>query len=56
MERHGSVSRKTRETEIQVELGLDGTGVAEVETGMPFFDHLLDSFARHGLFQLRVRA
>ncbi len=56
MERHGSISRKTRETEIQVELGLDGTGAAEVETGIPFFDHLLDSFARHGLFNLAIRA
>ena len=56
MERHGSISRKTRETEIQVELGLDGTGAAEVDTGIPFFDHLLDSFARHGLFNLAIRA
>jgi imidazoleglycerol-phosphate dehydratase len=56
MEREASVSRKTRETEITVELRLDGTGEAQIETGMPFFDHLLDSFARHGLFDLRVRA
>jgi len=56
MEREASVSRKTRETEITVELRLDGTGEAQIETGMPFFDHLLDSFTRHGLFDLRVRA
>lgn len=56
MERRGSITRKTRETDIQVEIDLDGTGVAEVETGIPFFDHLLDSFTRHGLFNLRVRA
>jgi imidazoleglycerol-phosphate dehydratase len=56
MERAASVSRKTRETEITVDLRLDGTGEAQIETGMPFFDHLLDSFARHGLFDLRVRA
>ena len=56
MEREATVSRKTRETEITVELRLDGSGEAQVETGMPFFDHLLDSFARHGLFDLRVRA
>lgn len=56
MEREGSVSRKTRETEIQAELKLDGSGQSEVDTGIPFFDHLLDSFARHGLFDLRVRA
>ncbi len=56
MERHGSIARKTRETEIQVELGLDGTGAAEIDTGIPFFDHLLDSFARHGLFNLQIQA
>jgi len=56
MAREASVSRKTRETEITVELRLDGTGEAQIETGMPFFDHLLDSFTRHGLFDLRVRA
>ncbi len=56
MAREASISRKTRETEITVELRLDGSGEAQIETGMPFFDHLLDSFARHGLFDLRVRA
>ncbi len=56
MEREATVARKTRETEITVELRLDGKGEAAIETGMPFFDHLLDSFARHGLFDLRVRA
>jgi imidazoleglycerol-phosphate dehydratase len=56
MEREASVSRKTRETEITVDLRLDGTGEAQIETGMPFFDHLLDSFTRHGLFDLRLRA
>jgi len=56
MAREATVSRKTRETEITVELRLEGSGEAQIETGMPFFDHLLDSFARHGLFDLRVRA
>jgi len=56
MARTGSASRKTRETDIQVEIGLDGRGEANVETGVPFFDHLLDAFARHGLFDLVVRA
>ncbi len=56
MEREATVSRKTRETDITVELRLDGKGEAQIETGMPFFDHLLDSFTRHGLFDLRVRA
>jgi imidazoleglycerol-phosphate dehydratase len=56
MPREATISRKTRETEITVELRLDGTGEAQIETGIPFFDHLLDSFTRHGLFDLRVRA
>ncbi len=56
MQREATVARKTRETEITIQLRLDGSGEAEIETGMPFFDHLLDSFARHGLFDLQVRA
>jgi imidazoleglycerol-phosphate dehydratase len=56
MDREASVSRKTRETEIQVELRLDGTGTSEIHTGMAFFDHLLEALARHGLFDLVVRA
>ncbi len=56
MEREGRVSRKTRETDIQAEIQLDGTGVCEVATGIPFFDHLLHAFARHGLFDLRISA
>lgn len=56
MERTASISRKTRETEIRVELDLDGTGECEVRTGIPFFDHLLHSFTRHGLFDLQVHA
>ncbi len=56
MEREGSVSRKTRETEIQVELRLDGEGESQISTGIPFFDHLLTALARHGLFDLRIQA
>ena len=56
MERETTVARKTRETEITIQLRLDGSGEAQIETGMPFIDHLLDSFARHGLFDLQVRA
>jgi imidazoleglycerol-phosphate dehydratase len=56
MGRETSVSRKTRETDIQVDLSLDGSGEADIHTGIPFFDHLLEAFARHGLFDLRVRA
>jgi imidazoleglycerol-phosphate dehydratase len=56
MEREASIARRTGETDIQVDLRLDGAGEVEVHTGIPFFDHLLASFARHGLFDLRVRA
>jgi imidazoleglycerol phosphate dehydratase HisB len=47
MARKGKVERKTKETDIQVELELEGTGKAEVDTGMPFLNHMLDSFSRH---------
>lgn len=56
MEREASISRKTRETDIRVELKLDGSGESDVNTGVPFFDHLLQAFARHGLFDLVVSA
>jgi imidazoleglycerol-phosphate dehydratase len=55
-ERRASVTRKTRETDIQLELNLDGTGLYEVATGIPFFDHMLESFAKHAAFDLRLRA
>jgi len=56
MGRTASVKRKTRETEIAVDLDLDGGGTAEIQTGMPFFNHMLEIFARHGLFDLKLRA
>lgn len=56
MTRAAKTSRKTKETEILVELGLDGSGKAEIETGIPFFDHMLEIFARHGLFDLKLKA
>lgn len=49
------IERKTAETDIALELCLDGSGECEAETGVPFFDHMLAAFARHGLFDLRVR-
>ena len=55
-ERRSQITRKTRETQIQIELDLDGTGSYEIETGIPFFDHMLESFAKHGLFDLRLAA
>ena len=50
------VSRRTRETQVTISLDLDGTGSADVETGVGFYDHLLASLAHHGLFDLEVRA
>lgn len=50
------ISRKTRETEIELELNLDGDGAASVVTGIGFFDHMLESFAKHGAFNLNVVA
>jgi imidazoleglycerol-phosphate dehydratase len=55
-QRSASVQRKTRETEIRIELELDGRGEYAVATGIPFFDHMLESFAKHGLFDLRLDA
>jgi imidazoleglycerol-phosphate dehydratase len=54
--RSAEVERKTRETSIAVALRLDGSGRSEISTGVPFLDHMLDSFARHGFFDLRVKA
>ena len=55
MNRTATVTRKTRETRITATLSLDGTGKAELATGIGFFDHMLDGFARHGLFDLTLR-
>lgn len=56
MARKADIARKTTETDITVELTLDGTGAADVSTGIPFFDHMLTLMARHGLMDLKVRA
>lgn len=53
-QRMATMSRKTGETDIQLKLNLDGSGKASVDTGIGFFDHMLNSFARHGLFDLEV--
>ena len=55
-ERRATLSRKTRETDIQLELNIDGTGLYEVSTGIAFFDHMLESFTKHAAFDLRLRA
>ncbi len=54
--RCAEVVRKTRETEIKLNLKLDGAGASAIKTGVPFLDHMLESFARHGFFDLKVEA
>lgn len=54
--RKTTVERKTGETSVNIDLGIDGSGRAEIETGLPFFDHMLNLFSRHGLFDLIVKA
>lgn len=54
--RKSSVSRKTNETDIKIDFNMDGTGATTIDTGIGFFDHMLNSFARHGLFDLNVSA
>ena len=56
MGRTANVTRATKETDIQLEIDLDGTGATDIDTGIGFFDHMLDAFGRHGLFDLRVKA
>ena len=56
MSRTATVTRATKETDIALALDLDGTGVVEVASGVAFFDHMLDAFGRHGLFDLKLSA
>ncbi len=55
-QRKSSISRTTGETDIRLELNVDGTGVSRIDTGVPFFDHMLTLFAKHGRFDLTVEA
>ncbi|WMJ88394.1 imidazoleglycerol-phosphate dehydratase HisB [Anaerocolumna sp. MB42-C2] len=54
MERTAEIQRKTNETSIVLQLNLDGTGISDIDTGIGFFDHMLNSFARHGFFDLKL--
>ncbi|MDE6852127.1 MAG: imidazoleglycerol-phosphate dehydratase HisB [Lachnospiraceae bacterium] len=53
-DRHAEVSRMTGETDIEIKMNLDGSGEAQIDTGIGFLDHMLYSFARHGMFDLEV--
>jgi imidazoleglycerol-phosphate dehydratase len=53
--RTANVHRKTKETDIRVELNLDGSGQSSISIGLPFLEHMLDLFAKHGLFDLKIR-
>ncbi|MCR5271885.1 MAG: imidazoleglycerol-phosphate dehydratase HisB [Lachnospiraceae bacterium] len=55
-DRKAAIERNTKETSIKLELDIDGSGKATVDTGIGFFDHMLDGFARHGFFDLNVHA
>ncbi|MBV1872634.1 MAG: imidazoleglycerol-phosphate dehydratase HisB [Gammaproteobacteria bacterium] len=56
VERQASVERNTLETQIKVDINLDGTGKAEFDTGVPFLEHMLDQIARHGMVDIRILA
>ncbi len=55
MSRIAEIQRKTKETDIRVAFGLDGTGKSEISTGIGFFDHMLEGFSRHGFFDLNCQ-
>ena len=54
-ERYAKITRKTKETDIELELWIDGSGQASIDTGIGFFDHMLNSFARHGFFDMNLK-
>ncbi len=56
MSRIAKISRETSESKIELELNLDGSGKSEIETGVPFFDHMLTAFSKHSLIDLKIRS
>lgn len=54
MDRTTQIDRKTKETDIKLTLGIDGTGISEIKTGIGFFDHMLTGFSKHGFFDLNL--
>lgn len=54
--RTAQIERNTKETQISLTFGIDGTGESKLDSGVPFFDHMLDAFTRHGFFDLQVQA
>ena len=56
MAREAKITRTTKETDISIALNLDGTGQTSIQTGIGFFDHMLEAFGRHGLYALDVKA
>lgn len=54
--RNAKITRKTKETDIRMELELDGNGSSNIDTGIGFFDHMLTAFARHGNFDMTIKA
>jgi imidazoleglycerol-phosphate dehydratase len=56
MERIKTIKRKTNETDIEIELNIDGCGDSEINTPVPFLNHVLSSFARHGCFNIKIKA
>jgi imidazoleglycerol-phosphate dehydratase len=54
--RSAVINRKTSETDVSLEINIDGSGVYEIDTGIPFFDHMLAQLARHGLFDIKIKA
>ena len=53
--REFSIKRKTNETDIELSLNIDGSGICQIDTGMPFFEHMLEQICRHGQIDLKIK-